>query len=954
MRSSWHCILFVVLCCTPLAAQQKDTPTASADSARLVWMRHFVSNGASSIDMANDVAVDATGNTYVTGKCETPGTGIDYLTVKYSPSGQELWRVRYDGDAHGDDIPVALKIDGLGNILVTGMSASPALFPVGETGVSRYDYATVKYNSSGDQLWVARYNGPGNRSDIPAAMVLDASGNVYITGQSDVDSSLGGSWKAEVATVRYNADGNEEWVSRYPLSNGSLDEAGSIAVDDSGNIYVGATRHSYDPQWVPYARLMTIRYNPLGIQQWVAWIPADSSFFAEAVTIAVSRGDGVYMAGFTDHTGSTQTSPALVAKYNFAGQLQWLRSFPDTPSVAHRASTLKMDGQGNIIVAGVGGEYHCATDQGNFLFVAKFSPLGNKLWSTSYHTPYPAIRIAGMDVSTGGDIYVTASTSMGCSIPFDGVDIVSLKYNSSGSLQWIQQYEGGEHPNNIASAIAVDNSGGVVVVGASGADNQMDFVTLKYQPSGATGWVAQTSGVGRSFESVVATTMDATGNLYVLGSSVSRGRYTDYMTVKFDPNGNQLWAARYNSPSSLCYNDPNAIAIDAGDNVFVTGFAAYDAAYGTVKYNAQGEQLWAQPFHSDPFMRPPARLGLDRWGNAYVGGRGGMVKYNSNGVEQWRNWQGPILPMAIDPDGNTFFPGIIKRNSIGIDSMFFGFYGTTNDIVVDDSGNVYFTSTNEPGHMTYKINRSGSELWETPIAGDRLLLDRAGDVFVGRQDSSHPLYKLNRQGVPQYRLGLDSWFETLTGVRADETGNVYAYGLAGNERSLKIIKVGIDGTVAWQTELRDPNNIVQTPYAVNVDPFGNVYVIGNTEQADMSTKITVSKLEQITVGVKPKQDLQPTTFALGQNYPNPFNPTTRIPYDLPERSTISLKVFNVLGQEVRGLASASLAPGHYQATWDGRNNSGSMVSSGVYFYRFEASGVSGRVFSNLKKMVVLR
>ena len=950
MRSSWHCILFVVLCCTPLAAQQKDTPTASADSARVVWMRHFVSNGASSIDIAIDVGVDPAGNTYVTGKCENPGTGIDYLTVKYSPLGQELWRARYDGDAHGDDIPVALKIDAQGNVLVTGKSASLAQFPVGEDGVSRYDYATVKYHSSGEQMWVARYNGPGNRTDIPAAMALDADGNVYVTGQSDVDSSLGGSWKAEVATVCYSADGNEEWVSRYPLSNGSLDEAGSIAVDDSGNVYVGATRHSYDSQWVPYARLMTIRYNPQGTRQWVAWIPADSSFLAEAVAIAVGRGDGVYMAGFADHTGSTQTSPALVAKYDFAGQLLWLRNFPDSPAVAHRASALKVDSQGNIVVGGVGGVYHCATDQGDFLFVAKYSPSGNKVWSTRYLTPYPEIRIAAMDVSTGGDIYVTASLRMGCSIPLDGVDIVSLKYSSSGSLQWIQQYEGGEHPNNIASALAVDNSGGVVVVGASGTDNQMDFVTLKYQSAGVPAWVSQASGAGRSFESVVGTILDATGNLYILGSSVSRGSNTDYMTVKFDPDGNQLWAARYDSPSNPRYNDPSAITIDAGGNVFVTGFT--NDAYSTVKYSAQGEQLWARSYQGNyTSMRPPVHLGLDRWGNAYVGGWGGMVKYNSTGVEQWRNWQWPVLVMAVDSEGNTFIPGI-KRNSFGVDSLFYG--GDAKDIAVDDSGNVYFTLPDEPGHMTYKISPSGDESWEAQLGGDRLFLDRAGDVFVGRQDSCHPLYKLNRQGILQYRLDLDGRFETRTGVTVDETGNVYAYGLTGSERSMKIIKFGIDGTVAWQTELCDPNGIVQTPYAVNVDRSGNVYVIGNTEQADMTTKITVSKLEQITVGVKPKQDLQPATFALGQNYPNPFNPATRIPYDLPERSTISLKVFNILGQEVRTLASGSLAARHYQSTWDGCNNSGSMVSSGVYFYRIEASSVSGKVFSNLKKMLILR
>ena len=98
----------------------------------------------------------------------------------------------------------------------------------------------------------------------------------------------------------------------------------------------------------------------------------------------------------------------------------------------------------------------------------------------------------------------------------------------------------------------------------------------------------------------------------------------------------------------------------------------------------------------------------------------------------------------------------------------------------------------------------------------------------------------------------------------------------------------------------------------------------------------------------------PTTFALSQNYPNPFNPTTQIKYDLPEQSTVSLKIYNILGQEVMTLANGEQAPGFYSVTWEGRNNFGSQVSSGVYFYRFEAKGTSGQTFSTLKKMLFLK
>jgi len=85
-------------------------------------------------------------------------------------------------------------------VYVTGQSAG--------SGTSD-DYATIKYNASGVQEWVARYNGPGNRDDRAYAIAVDDAGNVYVTGQSGL-----GIW-ADYATIKYNASGVEQWVARY-------------------------------------------------------------------------------------------------------------------------------------------------------------------------------------------------------------------------------------------------------------------------------------------------------------------------------------------------------------------------------------------------------------------------------------------------------------------------------------------------------------------------------------------------------------------------------------------------------------------------------------------------------------------------------------------------------------------------------------------------------------------
>jgi hypothetical protein len=93
----------------------------------------------------------------------------------------------------------------------------------------------------------------------------------------------------------------------------------------------------------------------------------------------------------------------------------------------------------------------------------------------------------------------------------------------------------------------------------------------------------------------------------------------------------------------------------------------------------------------------------------------------------------------------------------------------------------------------------------------------------------------------------------------------------------------------------------------------------------------------------------PQEFSLSQNYPNPFNPETEISYDLPKESHVKLSVYNIKGQRVKILVDKIQAAGHKTVTWDGTNEQGDRVASGVFFYRLEAGE-----FTATKKMVLLR
>ena len=109
----------------------------------------------------------------------------------------------------------------------------------------------------------------------------------------------------------------------------------------------------------------------------------------------------------------------------------------------------------------------------------------------------------------------------------------------------------------------------------------------------------------------------------------------------------------------------------------------------------------------------------------------------------------------------------------------------------------------------------------------------------------------------------------------------------------------------------------------------------------------------ITLNVRGPAEL-PTVYVLSQNFPNPFNPSTTINYQLPEASSVTITIYNTLGQEVKRLINESQIAGYYSVQWNGANYDNRAVSSGMYIYRIEAAGGKGSKFTQVKKMILLK
>ncbi|MCB0723765.1 MAG: PQQ-dependent sugar dehydrogenase [Ignavibacteriae bacterium] len=172
------------------------------------------------------------------------------------------------------------------------------------------------------------------------------------------------------------------------------------------------------------------------------------------------------------------------------------------------------------------------------------------------------------------------------------------------------------------------------------------------------------------------------------------------------------------------------------------------------------------------------------------------------------------------------------------------------------------------------------------------------------------------------------------GSRRPELVGRYIY---GDYCSRKIWKLLYNGTVS------EDQFLVTAPSSINsfgVDKHGELYICAGS---------TIYRFNlNTTVGIQ-NPNGTPFNFSLAQNYPNPFNPSTVIKYSIPELTGVKLTIYNTLGKEVKSLVNTTQAAGNYERQWNGTDNNGATVASGVYFYTLQTEG-----FTETKKMLLIK
>jgi hypothetical protein len=156
-------------------------------------------------------------------------------------------------------------------------------------------------------------------------------------------------------------------------------------------------------------------------------------------------------------------------------------------------------------------------------------------------------------------------------------------------------------------------------------------------------------------------------------------------------------------------------------------------------------------------------------------------------------------------------------------------------------------------------------------------------------------------------------------------------------------------------------------YSIDGVAAGEITLVADKEEynsgtASVSISATTSfvgdvnfSLSPSAVTSAPSTEALPTGYSLDQNYPNPFNPSTTISFDVPVASSVTLRIFNLIGQEVRTLVQSTLPAGRQEVVWNGLDDSGRALASGIYFYSLNAAPVSGgKTFNEIRKMVLVK
>jgi hypothetical protein len=530
-----------------------------------------------------------------------------------------------------------------------------------------------------------------------------------------------------------------------------------------------------------------------------------------------------------------------------------------------------------------------------------------------------------------------------------------LSQNLYSQLAWYRNFGG--TGDDKAYAITVDQGRLIYVAGyTTNTNGNTSFSTCRYHYNGNQDWTQSFNGPGTGENKAYAITLDKYGNVIVTGFSTGVNTHHDITTIKYNNNGIQQWVALYNSPFNM---DDEGLAVTCDDtaNIYVTGFitTSFGSAIYTIKYNPAGTFEWGQLYNGNGGgMDKAYAITVDKYNGVYIGGytydliQGAnytTIKYDHAGNLKWaKTYNGPgngedkIYAITVDKYNAIVVTGwsrglnsgldytTIKYDSTGTQQWLARYNGSGNSddkayAITFDTANFYYvtgssrsdTGAGSEDYTTIKYSSSGTQTWVSRYHGAGANI--AYNVYVPSDNSAA--------------------FVTGTSF----TNAVQSYDIA-------LVKYRLtDGVQLDAYRFNGTGNLDDAGYKIASDVNGDVIVGGYASFTGRSYDMVLLKFTNgILLSLNSVSTALPQSYNLYQNYPNPFNPSTKVKFDIPERSFVKLVIYDVLGRELSVPLSKFFSPGQYEAELDL-----SGFNSGIYFYQLSAG-----FYKETKKMILIK
>lgn len=377
---------------------------------------------------------------------------------------------------------------------------------------------------------------------------------------------------------------SQQWTQIFDGENHQNDRVTAMATDREGNIYVtGYANHITNGN-----DILTIKYSPLGVQQWLRYYVGPGNGDDKAWGIVVDQASNVYVTGYSTGVGSGKDFTTI--KYNSQGTLLWHQRYNEAGNGDDRAWGIVVDRVGNVYVTGD------IARIGTDVYTIKYSPSGTYLWGQLINgTANGDDGAFGIVVdSIGNNIFISGYLDNDTT----GTDFMIANYDSTGNRRWLRSLNGQGGNEDKAFGIVEDQDFIYVTGYETDSLQGMNYLTAKLNFTGDTLWTSSYNGTGGADDKSFGIVVDASGNSYVTGYSMGPNQNTDYLTIRYSPEGDTSWTKRY-IPQTVNYQDTAQGIFLSKNNeyVYITGGSSSDTIPGrldvvSLKYAAEsGEQL---------------------------------------------------------------------------------------------------------------------------------------------------------------------------------------------------------------------------------------------------------------------------------------------------------------------------------------------------------------------------